>query len=73
MVCFKRLQLGEEAATLVFIASGIVISHNQGYTQIQCAVPSQHGWISRAKLVRFGMLQLRTIPVYTGKSKRTIP
>jgi len=43
-----------------------------GFSLLCRAVPSQHSWISRAKLAQFGMLQLRTIPVYTGKSKHTV-
>ena len=37
------------------------------------AIPSQHGWISRAKLAWFSMLQFRMIPVYTTKSRRIAP
>jgi len=75
MVHFKHLQLGKEAATL--IASGILtcaMTTNTLKFSLPCrAVPSQHGWISWAKLAWFGTHQLGTMTVYTGKSKRTIP
>ena len=39
---------------------------------VYCAVPSLHGWISRAQLARFSIFQLGTIPIYTTKSKCTV-
>jgi len=71
MVRFKHLQLGKEVTTLVFnllvALLSIFLCHNLGFSLPCHAVPSQHGWISWAKLAWFGMLQLEMIPVYTEK------
>jgi len=71
MVHFKRFRLGKEAAILVLNCKWHCYQLSYATTRdiLYCAVL----YCANTVRARFSMLQLGMIPIYTGKSKYTIP